>query len=122
MNQLDDPFQQALEKLLIIPGLPDLYYKEGLTAEGLQQISRMANRLMVFMLRHEIVTVVSAMLTGRKKRPSAGGRNRAACVQVHVAVEETPMRINYSLAKHPPLSFRGSRGEGPGRDSGLLRL
>jgi hypothetical protein len=59
---------------------------------------------------HEIVTVVSAMLTGRRGRTPAGGRTLSTCAQVRVAAEETPMRINYSLAKHP----RGSR-----RKSGL---
>lgn len=53
-----------------------------------------------------IVTVVSAMLTGRRGRTPAGGRSLATCAQVHVAVEEPPVRINYSLVKHPSLSFR----------------
>ena len=28
-----------------------------------------------------------------------------SCLQVHVAIEENPMHINYSLAKHPSLPF-----------------
>lgn len=66
----------------------------------------MAKRLMVFTLRHEIVTVVSAMLTGRRSKTPAGGRTLATCAQAHMAVEESPMRINYRLVKHPSLLIR----------------
>ncbi len=99
VNHLDDLFRQVPARLLILPGFPNLYHKEGLTAEGMQQIAYMANRLMVFTLRHEIVTVVSAMLTGRRGRTPAGERTLATCAQIHVVVEKTPMRINYSLVK-----------------------
>jgi hypothetical protein len=74
----------------------------------------MANRLMVFALRHDIVMVVSAMLAGRRGRTPAGGRTLATCAQTHLAVEKTPMRINYSLAKHPSLPFGREARRKPG--------
>ena len=80
----------------------------------MQQIAHITNRLMVFTLRHEIVTVVSAMLTGRKSKTPAGGRSLATCAQVHVAVEETPMRINYCLAEHPSLPLGREARRKPG--------
>lgn len=73
---------------------------------GWQQITHMVHGLMVFTLRYEIVTVVSAMLTGRRGRTPAGGRTLSTCAQIHVAVEKISMRINYCLAKHPLLPHR----------------
>jgi len=59
-------FLQVPARKLIIPGLPDLYHTEGFTAERMQQIAHMANGLIVFTLKRDVVTVVSAMLTGRR--------------------------------------------------------
>ena len=50
-------FLQVPARKLIIPGLPDLYHREDITADGMQQISHMANRLMMFTLRYETVSL-----------------------------------------------------------------
>ncbi|MFW9888739.1 MAG: hypothetical protein ACFFER_11175, partial [Candidatus Thorarchaeota archaeon] len=36
----------------------------------------------------------------------AGGRALASCCQVHVHVEQTPMRVVYTLVKHPMYPVR----------------
>jgi hypothetical protein len=80
----------------------------------MQQLAKIANRLLAFTLRHNIATVVSAMPTERAKKTAVGGRALNSCAQVHVFVEETPSRVVYNLVKHPVHRFRQKSVTKPG--------
>jgi RecA/RadA recombinase len=113
-TKLETFFENVPAKILILPGLADIYHREGLTAESMQQISHMANRLMAFTLKHGIATVISTMPTERSKKTAVGGRALNSCAQVHVLVEETPSRIHYQLVKHPNHLWRKKSVQKPG--------
>ncbi|MHA2162568.1 MAG: hypothetical protein ACXABF_09105 [Candidatus Thorarchaeota archaeon] len=106
INQLDDFFDDLNAGALLLPGLVDIYHREGLSAEAMQQITHMTNRLMAFSLRREVVTVVSTGPSQRNPSNPLGGQALKSCSQIHVLVEETPMRVNYSLMKHPSYTFQ----------------
>jgi len=106
MNQLDQFFERAPARMLIVAGLPDLYITEGLTGEGLQQLSHMATRLMAFTLSRGIVTLVSAPSSPKSPDLPAGGKALASCAQVHVNVAESAAYFKYTLAKHPQYPVR----------------
>ncbi|MFW9887343.1 MAG: hypothetical protein ACFFER_04135, partial [Candidatus Thorarchaeota archaeon] len=96
VEQLEGFFETVPAQVLFVPGLADIYIKEGLTAEGMQQITLMAHLLMTFSLRMNIATVISTGSSPRNSRNAAGGRALASCCQVHVHVEQTPMRVVYT--------------------------
>jgi hypothetical protein len=52
MTQLDSFFERIPAKLLLLPVLADIYYREGVDAEGKQHLTHMAHRLMTFSLQH----------------------------------------------------------------------
>ncbi len=106
VNQLEGFFETVPAQLLLLPGLADIYIKEGLTAEGMQQITHMAHLLMTFSLRKDIATVITTGSSPRNSRYAAGGRALASCCQIHVHVEQTPMRVVYTLVKHPMYPVR----------------
>jgi len=106
MNQLDQFFERVPAQLLIVSGLPDLYIAEGVTGDGLQQISHMATRLMAFTLSHGITTLLSAPASQRNPELPAGGRALASCAQVHIHVAESKAYFKYMLTKHPQYPVR----------------
>ncbi len=114
MEELEGFIERVPAKLLIVSGLADIYHREGLTAEGMQQLTVMTNRLMAFTLKQGIATVISAMPTERAKKTAVGGRALNSCAQVHVFVEETPSRVVYNLVKHPVHRFRRKSITKPG--------
>lgn len=105
MNRLDSFFGRVPIKLLVLPGLADLYHKEGLTSEGMQQITHMASRLMAFTLKRDMVTLVSAQAFPKNKPYPACGRALASCAQIHVQVEEYRFYVLHHLTKHPSFAL-----------------
>jgi len=60
MNQLDSFFERVPARLLLLPGLADIYYGEGpVNAEGKQHLTHMAHRLMTFTMKHSIATIIT---------------------------------------------------------------
>ena len=106
MNQLEQFLNRVPARLLIIAGLPDLYIKEGVTGDGLQQLSHMASRLMTLTLKRDIVTLVSAPSSDRNRELPAGGKTLSSCAQIHVHVTESKSYFKYTLAKHPQYPVR----------------
>ena len=101
INHLDEFLERFPAKLLILPGLPDLFIGEGYDAERAQQVTHMAARLLSTTLTHELVTLISTKQPiGTYEQPVVG-RALASSAQVHINVEQTPMRILYSMMKHP---------------------
>ena len=96
INRLDEFLERIPARILLVPGLPDIFIAEGLTAEKLQQVTHMAARLMARTLEHELVTLVTT-----RQQPAT--RALSSDAQVHIFVERTPMRVTYSLTKHPCL-------------------
>ena len=105
-NHLDDFFTRIPAKLLILPGLVDLFINEGLDGERTQQMTHMAARINAFTLRHNLVTLISTRLSNRQSKYPPVGKTLASSAQVHIHVDETPMRAVYSLTKHPSLPER----------------
>ncbi len=103
INHLDEFLDRVPARMLLVPGLPDLFTSEGLDTNRAQQVTHLAARLMVKTLEHELVTLVST----RSPQPPRGlppvGRALASNAQVHILVEQTPMRTVYTLTKHPSL-------------------
>ncbi|MFQ5834227.1 MAG: hypothetical protein ACE5H4_16100, partial [Candidatus Thorarchaeota archaeon] len=62
-----------------------------------------------------VASIITAGVAPRNNMFPAGGKALASCCQIHVHVEETPMRVNYTLAKHPSLPVR-RRSKGKGVD------
>ncbi len=101
INHLDDFLERFPAKLLILPGLPDLFIGEGYDSERAQQVTHMAARLLSITLTHELVTLISTRQpVGMYEQPIVGSALTSSA-QVHINVEETPMRILYSMMKHP---------------------
>ncbi|MFW9960723.1 MAG: hypothetical protein ACFFDV_06890 [Candidatus Thorarchaeota archaeon] len=103
INHLDEFLERVPAKMLIVPGLPDLFASEGLDANRTQQITHVAARLMAKTLEHELITLVSTRSSQTPSRLPPVGRALASNAQIHILVEQTPMRIVYTLAKHPSL-------------------
>ncbi len=113
-NKLDEFFEQVPAKTLIVPGLVDIYHREGITQDSTRQITHMAHRLQSFTLRREIVTVVTAGLSESKLKLPLGGQALTSCCQVHVYVDDSRAYVKYKLAKHPVHPpRRGSRMKSP---------
>ncbi len=106
MNQLESFFARIPARTLLVAGLPNLYIEEGLTGEGLQQISHMSSKIMKFTLQREIFTLISTSSSPKSKNIPAGGRSLASNSQVHIQVEESKSYIRYILAKHPQYPVR----------------
>jgi hypothetical protein len=101
INHLDEFLERFPAKLLLLPGLPDLFIGEGYDAERSQQVAHMAARLLATTLTHEIVTIITTKQpVGRFNCPPISQALMSSS-QVHILVEQTPMRIVYSLLKHP---------------------
>ncbi|MGY5858002.1 MAG: hypothetical protein RTU63_01435 [Candidatus Thorarchaeota archaeon] len=122
MNQLDSFFTRVPAKVLIVPGLPNLYIEEGLTGEGLQQISHMASNIMKFTLQRNLFTMVSAPSSPKSNNAPAGGRSLASNSQIHIRVEEAKSYVRYILAKHPQYPVRNVTRTIPSFTSGTLPL
>ncbi len=106
INHLDEFFERIPAKVLILPGLVDLFINEGLDADRTRQMTHLAARINAFTLRHNLVTLISTRVkTAHSKYPPVG-KTLASSAQVHIHVDETPMRTVYSLAKHPSLPNR----------------
>jgi len=101
INHLDDFLERFPAKLLILPGLPDLFVGEGYDAARAQQVTHMAARLLSTTLTNELVTLISTRQPIGSYSQPVIGRALASSAQVHIYVEQTPMRILYSMLKHP---------------------
>ena len=101
VNHLDEFLERFPAKLLILPGLTDLFVGEGYDAERAQQVTHMASKLLSTTLTNELVTLISTRQTVGSYNQPVVGRALSSCAQVHIHVEQTPMRILYSMLKHP---------------------
>jgi hypothetical protein len=123
INQLDDFIDEVSPRLVLLPGFPDLYTKEGLDPEMMQQLTHLAIYVMIFTMKHNIITVVSAKPSEFKSTVPSGGKALASSSQVHILVHQSPMRIIYELMKHPSLPHRReSRAKTTGRFGTTLPL
>ena len=123
INQLDEFIEEVSPRVVLLPGFPDLYNKEGLDPEMMRQLTHLAIHVMVFTMKHNIVTVVSANPSEFKSSVPSGGKALASSSQVHIMVHQSPMRIIYELMKHPALPpRRGSRPKPTGRFGSTLPL
>jgi RecA/RadA recombinase len=100
-NKLEEFFEQVPARTLIVPGLADIYHREGITQEGTRQITHMAHRLQAFTLQKGVVTVITASLSESNSKLPLGGRALTSCCQVHILVDESKAYVKYNLAKHP---------------------
>ena len=106
VNHLDKFIESVPAKFLILPGFVDLFINEGLNNETARQMTHMAARVNAFTLKHNIVTLISTRETLRYGKQPPVGKALKSSAQVHILVEQTPMRNLYSLTKHPSLSSR----------------
>jgi RecA/RadA recombinase len=73
MTQLDSFIERIPARLLLLPGMADIYYKEGVNAEGKQHLTHMAHRLMTFSLKHGIATIITGSSSPKfRNYPAAG--------------------------------------------------
>jgi len=122
MNQMDSFFSRVPARVLLVTGLPNLYIEEGLTGEGLQQISHMASKIMMFTLQRNLFTLESTSTSPKSKNVPAGGRSLASNSQVHIRVEESKSYVRYILAKHPQYPVRSVTKAIPTTTGGTLPL
>jgi hypothetical protein len=106
MNQLDSFFERIPAKLLLLPGMADIFYGERADAEKKQQLTHMAHRVMTFSLRHGVVSIITGSSSPKYKLYPTAGQTIKHCAQIHVYVEETPQRVIYQLTKHPQHPLR----------------
>jgi hypothetical protein len=106
INHLDEFLERVRAKMLIVPGLPDLFLREGLDTHRTRQMTHLAARLKAKTLEYGIITLVSTDSLQTPRGLPPGGRALTSNVQVHILVEQTPMRIVYTLTKHPSLPVR----------------
>jgi hypothetical protein len=106
INHLDEFIERIPAKLLILPGLVDLFINEGLDAERTMQMTHMAARINAFTLKHNLVTLISTCIKSTHSEYPPVGKTLASSAQVHIHVDESPMRTIYSLTKHPSLPSR----------------
>ena len=106
INHLDEFLERILAKLIILPGLVDLFINEGLDAERTRQMTHIAARINAVTLRNNLVTLISTNLQSIYRGVPPVGKTLASSAQVHIHVDETPMRTVYSLTKHPGLPVR----------------
>lgn len=112
INHLDEFFERIPARMLILPGLVDLFINEGLDAERTRQMTHLAARINAFTLRHNLVTLISTRIKSSHSKYPPVGKTLASSAQVHIQIDETPMRKIYSLTKHPSL---------PNRNESLVR-
>ncbi|MHA1424316.1 MAG: hypothetical protein ACTSSD_19765 [Candidatus Thorarchaeota archaeon] len=116
MHQLDSFFERVPARLLLLPGLADIYYGEGtVDAEGKQHLTHMAHRLMTFTLKHDIVTIITGSSSQRYRYNPAAGHGLKHSAQIHVYVEETKDRLVYNLIKLPQYPLRKEQEDKPNR-------
>ncbi len=106
INHLDEFFDRVPAKMLILPGLVDLFINEGLDVDRTRQMTHLSARINAFTLRHDLVTLISTQIKGTKTETPPVGKALASSAQVHIHLAETPMRTVYSLTKHPSLPDR----------------
>ncbi len=106
INHLDEFFNRIQAKMLVLPGLVDLFINEGLDADRTRQMTHLSARINAFTLRHDLVTLISTKIDGNKSETPSVGTALTSSAQVHIRVDETPMRTVYSLTKHPSLPNR----------------
>lgn len=102
VNHLEEFVQSKRASLLLLPGLVDIFVKESLDAVKVRQITHMAASVMHLALNHRVACVISSLGHTSSGLPMVGQSMLSSC-QVHVLVEQTPMRVIYSLTKHPYL-------------------
>ena len=107
INHLIEFVDSTGARLVLLPGFSDIFVKEGIDAERIQQVSHMAAKLMHLVLNLGLACVVSSGDMTQSGLPRVGNCMLSS-TQVHVLVEETPMRILYTLAKHPHLPPRSA--------------
>ena len=122
MNQMEGFFRRIPAKVLLVTGLPNLYIEEGMTVEGLQQVSHMISKIMTFTLQKNLFTLVSAPSSQRNKNIPAGGKALAGGCQVHIFVEQTKSYTRYTLTKHPQYPIRNVSRAIPKDPGGTLPL
>ena len=106
INHLDEFIERIPAKLLILPGLVDLFITEGLDSERTKQMTHLAARINAFTLRHNLVTLISTRIPCTHTKYPPVGKTLASSAQVHIHVDENPMRTVYSLTKHPNIPER----------------
>ena len=106
INHLDEFLERIPAKLLVLPGLVDLFINEGLDSERTKEMTHLAARINAFTLKHNLITLISTSLKSSRAMQPPVGTTLASSAQVHIHIEETPMRTVYSLTKHPNLPNR----------------
>ncbi|MHA2114178.1 MAG: hypothetical protein ACXABM_01670 [Candidatus Thorarchaeota archaeon] len=106
INHLDEFIERIPARMMILLGLVDLFIKEGLNNEKARQMTHMAARISAFTMKHNLVTLISTREQPRYAKQPPVGKTLASSAQVHILVEQTPMRIIYSLMKHPSLKSK----------------
>ena len=107
VNHLEGFLLKTEARVLILPGLVDIFLREGMNAPKAQQVAHVAAVVMQLSLNRDLVCLVSAEGTTPSGLPRVG-QSMLSCAQVHIRVELTPIRIIYTLTKHPHLSTRSS--------------
>jgi hypothetical protein len=107
VNHLEGFIQSKRPQLVLLPGLTDIFLKESLDAERVRQITHMAASVMHLALNHRVACAVSTIGCASPGVPRAG-QSMLSSSQIHVLVEQTPMRVIYTLTKHPYLPERSS--------------
>jgi hypothetical protein len=97
INHLDEFLERVPARLLIVPGLPDLFVRGGLDAHRTQQVTHAAARLMTKALEHELITLVSTNILPTPRNFPPAGRALASTAQVYIFIEQTPMRTLYTV-------------------------
>jgi hypothetical protein len=103
INHLDEFLERVPARLLLVSGLPDLFISEGLDAQRSKQSTHAAAYLMAKTLERGLVTLVSTTRSLSNREFPPVGKALASNAQVHILVEQTPMRTLYTLMKHPSL-------------------
>jgi RecA/RadA recombinase len=106
INHLDEYLERIPAKLLLVPGLADLFIREGLDSQRQQELAHAAAYLKARTLERDIVTLVSTTNSPSSSEEPLVGGALASNAQVHVLVGQTPMRTLYTLTKHPSLPWR----------------
>lgn len=106
INHLNEFIEKIPAKMLILPGLVDLFIKEGLDGKKTRQMTHIAARINAFTLKHNLVTLISTREPLRFSKQPPVGKTLSSSAQVHILLEQTPMRISYTLTKHPSISSR----------------
>jgi hypothetical protein len=106
INHLDEFLERIPAKVIVLPGLVDLFINEGLDEARTRQMTHLAARINAFTLRHNLVTLISTRIKTIQSNYPPVGKTLASSAQVHIHIDETPMRTIYSLMKHPSLPNR----------------